>query len=65
MAWNLRKFNDTINKSYVKHDIDQKIQYILNRSIYPLTTHLSRFFEILDEIITRRMHAANKNTEGK
>ena len=65
MAWNLRKFNDTLNKSYVKHDIDQKIQYILNRSIYPLTTHPERVFEILNKLITLLIYAADKNVEEK
>ena len=73
ISWNLcleypmtiNKLNNTLHTRFVKHDIYQKIYYIHNRDIYPLPTHLAQSFEILDEIITRLMHASDKNAEGK
>ena len=44
----INKFNDTLHKRSVKHDIYQKIHYIHNRYIYPLPTHLVRDFERVD-----------------
>ena len=52
----MNKFNDTLHKSFVKHDIYQKVQYIYNRVIYLLPTHLTRDFEILDKWTTFLMH---------
>ena len=73
MAWNLniedprkiKKFNDTPDTNFFKHDIYQKVPCLNNRDIYPLPTHIARVFEILDELITRLMHEGDKNTDGK
>ena len=51
----INKFNDTLHTSIVKHDIYQGIDYIYNRAIYPLLTHLAWAFERLDELITHLM----------
>ena len=61
----VNKSNDTLHTSFVKHAIYQNIHSIHNQDIYPLPTHLVQSFEILDEIITRLMHASDKNAEGK
>ena len=61
----INKFNDTLHKRFLKHDIYQKIHYIHNRSIYPLTTHPERVFEILNKLITLLIYAADKNVEEK
>ena len=73
MAWNLcladprtiKIFNDKLHTSFVKHDIYQKIHYIHVRAGYPLQTHLSPALEKLNELITRLIHVAEKNSEGK
>ena len=51
----INKFNDTLHTSLVKNDIYQGIDYIYNRAIYPLLTHLAWAFERLDELITHLM----------
>ena len=61
----IKKFNDTLHTSFVKHDIYQKIHYIHIRASYPLPTHIAQAFETLDELVTRLMHAEDKNSEGK
>ena len=61
----IKKFNDTLRTSFVKHDIYQKIHYIHNRAIYPLPARLSRTFEILDKFITHLINAVDKNAEEK
>ena len=61
----IKRFNDTLHTSFIKHDIYQKINYIHVRYSYPLPIHLSQSFEELYELITRLMHTADKNAEGK
>ena len=61
----INKFNDKLHTSFVKHDIYQKLHYIHSQAIYPLATHLAQNLEKLDTLITRLMHAADKNVEGK
>ena len=61
----IKRFNDTLNTKKFKHDIYQKIHYMHVQASYPLPTHLEQAFEKLDEMITRLMHAAEKNTEEK
>ena len=61
----IKKFNDTLHTSFVKHDIYQKIHYIYNRAIYPLPTHIAQFFEILDELVTHLMHSEDKKHRRK
>ena len=73
MVWNLRlgdlgsinKFNDTLQTIFVEHDIYQKIHYICNQAIYPLLSHPSWAFEILDEIITGLIYSADKKFRTK
>ena len=73
MAWNLhlgyprkmKRFNNTLHITFVKHDIYQKVHYINIQAIYPLPTNITQAFEILDRLSTRLMHAADKNPEGK
>ena len=57
----IKKFNDTLHTSFVKHDIYRNIRYIYNRAIYALLTHLAWDFERLDKLITQLMNAADKN----
>ena len=57
----INKSNDTLHKHFVKHDIYQKVHYLHNLAIYTPPTHLARDFELLDELIARLMHAADKN----
>ena len=53
MVWNLslvdprtiNKFNDTLYKSSVKHDIDQNVHHLHSRAIYPPQAHLARDFK--------------------
>ena len=61
----INKSNDALHKSSVKQDVYQKIHYIHNQDVYPLPTHLTRVFEILDGLITHLTHSVNKNSEGK
>ena len=56
----INKYNDTLHKRFVKHDIYNNIHCIHNQSIYSLPTHLARAFERLDKLITRLTHAADK-----
>ena len=61
----IKIFNDTLHRTFVKHEIYQKIHYIHVRASNLLPTHLAQAFEKLDELITRLMHAEDKNSEGK
>ena len=62
-AWNLcltyprmiKKFNNTLHKIFVKHDIYQKIHYIHVGASYSLPINPAQDFEKLDELITRLM----------
>ena len=60
---NIKKLNDTLHTSFVKHESYHNIQYINNQAIYPLPTHLLRDFELLGKLITRLIHATDKNKE--
>ena len=62
---NIKKLNDTLHTSFVKHESYHNIQYIHNQSIYPLPTRLLQDFEILDKLITRLIHVAEKVSEEK
>ena len=61
----IKKFNDTLNTDFVKQDNYKNIHYIHNQAIYLLPTHIARAFEILDKLITRLIHAADKNAKEK
>ena len=59
----INKCNDTLQTSFVKHDIYQNIHYKHNQAIYTLPSHLAQAFEELGKLITPLMHAAYKNAE--
>ena len=61
----IKKFNDTRHTSFVKHDIYQKIHYVQSQAIYLLPTHLARDFEILGELITCLIYAADTKFRRK
>ena len=42
-----------------------KVHCLNKRAIYPLPTHITRVFEILDELITQLMHAGDKKQRWK
>ena len=54
------KSNYTLQTSFIKNDINQKVHYLHNRAIYPLPEYLTRAFERLDELINRLMNATYK-----
>ena len=59
----IKKFNDTLHTSFVKHKIYQTIHSIHNRDIYPLLTHIPQAFERWYKLVTLVMHAEDKNAE--
>ena len=60
----IKKFNEKLHASFVKHDIYQNIHQVHNRDIFPLPTYLSRPLK-LGELITRLMYAVDKNCRRK
>ena len=61
----IKKFNDTIHISFVKHDIYQKVNYLHNQDICPHPTHIAQIFEKLNTLITPLIFAVDKNAERK
>ena len=61
----INRFNYTLHTRFLKHYIYQKIHFIHVQDSYPLPTHIAQAFEIVDELITRLMHTADKKCRSK